>query len=235
MAQGAHTIKLPVSCLADFITGNPRSPESKLRPFKFRTRGEGFARTSYYQAFLAAVRRFHSSANDLNSIQATRLELQQKYDQSLKKWEQAKAARNLAAIDAYIRIYGQRRFNILPNHRIYYRIGPLVLTAQPDLWVEENNTQILLKVGVARKNRVYRDILLTVIRKAAVSAGYKVRAKNVVYLDVSSGREYICTAGLTDFNHTFLAAANLIAKVWMTVKPERISVVSFKRDTQPPA
>ena len=55
------------------------------------------------------------------------------------------------------------------THRISYRVGQIVVTAQPDLWVEENGTEVLLKIGIAKKKPSYVDILLTVIRKAAVS------------------------------------------------------------------
>lgn len=94
----------------------------------------------------------------------------------------------------------------------------MIFTAKPDLWVEENGTQVLLKIGIARKKSSYVDILLTVIRKAAVSSGYRgVRAKNVVYLNVSTGKEMICTSNLTRFNRSFKVVAREIARAWPNV------------------
>lgn len=219
MPENVTPIRLPISCLAEFVAGAGRSPESLLRPFKFRARGEGFARSSYYQDLLSAVRDYHSNDNDLKLFQSARAELHRKREYSTKGWEQIKLEKNILAIGAYERVYGNRRFKILPNHRIDYRLGPLVLTAQPDLWVTEEGTQVLLKIGIAKKKPIYRDILLTAIRKAAVSKGYKVRAKNVVYLNISTATEHICRAGLTDFNHTFISAARAIAKIWPSLKP----------------
>jgi len=111
-----------------------------------------------------------------------------------------------------------RHFKILPNHRIDYQIGQILVRAHPDLWVEENGTQVLLKIGMPKRKPSYVDIILTVIRKAAVSNHHRVRARNVVYLDVSTGRELICIAGLARFNRTFQAKAKEIAKVWPNIK-----------------
>ncbi|MGB9233142.1 MAG: hypothetical protein WCC04_01930 [Terriglobales bacterium] len=107
----------------------------------------------------------------------------------------------------------------MPNHRLAYRIEKIVVTAQPDLWVEENGTQVLLKIGIARKKSSYVDILLTVIRKAAINSGYRVRARNVVYLNVTTGKEMVCTSSLKHFNRTFRAMAREIAEAWPSVTP----------------
>lgn len=180
--------RIPVSCLADFVSSGGRSAESLLRPYKFNKRGEGFARSSYYQQAVAAIRKHHTSGNDPDVFPAMLLELRRMADATDKRWKRVKLEKNICAIEAYQRVYRGRNFRVLPNHRITYRIGRVVFTAQPDLWVEENGTEILLKIGIARKKPSYVDVLLTVIRKAAVSGGYRrVRAKNVVYLNVSTG------------------------------------------------
>ena len=54
----------------------------------------------------------------------------------------------------------------------------------------------MLKIGMARHKISYVDMLLSLLRKAAVSGGYKIRARNIVYLNVSTGREMICSGGL---------------------------------------
>ena len=43
-------IKISATGVAEFIISNPSSGRSKLRPYKFNKRGEGFGRSSYYQA-----------------------------------------------------------------------------------------------------------------------------------------------------------------------------------------
>jgi hypothetical protein len=219
MAQRKHEthedqIRISVTCLAEFTTTYGRSAESVLRPYKFNKRGEGFARSSYYQHALTAIRLYHSNANDPRIFETTLLELRTRADKAPSSRERSKLRHNISAIEAYRKIYGNRNFKILPNRRIFYRIGQIDVTAQPDLWVEEDRNQVLLKIGVSRKSPSYVDIVLTVMRKAVVSNNYSVRAKNIVYLDVASGRELICKAGLARFNRTFIARAREIADVW---------------------
>jgi hypothetical protein len=63
-------------------------------------------------------------------------------------------------------------------------------------------------------------MLLTVMRKAAVSSGYpKIRARNVLYLNVTTGKEMICESGLIKFNRTFAFIARNIARAWPNVTP----------------
>lgn len=85
---------------------------------------------------------------------------------------------------------------------------------QPDLWVEEDGTQVLLKIGMAKHNASYIDLVLSLLRKAAIRSGLRIRARNFVYLNVSTGREMICSGGLTRFNSTFSGAAREIASTW---------------------
>jgi hypothetical protein len=135
-------------------------------------------------------------------------------------WERTKFERNISALEAYKRIYGNRKFKILSNRRLEYQIAGIVVTAQADLWAEEQGTQVLLKIGMARHKISYVDMLLSLLRKAAVSGGHKIRARNIVYLNVSNGKELICSGGLTRFNRTFAAAAREIAGVWPTIAAE---------------
>src|SRR5271169_6313341 len=98
-----------------------------------------------------------------------------------------------------------------------YRIGPVVVTAQPNLWVEELGTQVLIKIGIAKKQPVLIDVMLYLIRKAAVASGYRVRARNVVYLDVTNGEERSCDDNLKRFNRLFVVSAREMATIWDTL------------------
>ena len=218
--QTDTAIRVSISWLAEFVTSYSCSPESRLRPFKFHKRGEGFARSSYYQYALRTIRAYHSEGNDPTVLERDLLEMRTRADKATESWERAKFERNISAVDAYRRIYGKRKFTILPNRRLGYRIGGIVVTAQPDLWAEEHGTQVLLKIGMARRKISYVDMLLALLRKAAVGSGHKIRARNIVYLNVSSGKEMICSGGLTRFNTTFAAAAREIAGVWPTITSE---------------
>ncbi len=124
--------RIPVSCLADFMSSSGRSAESLLRPYKFNKRGEGFARSSYYQYAVTAIRDHHTNGNDPKVFPAAILELRKKTDATDKNWQRVKLEKNISAIEAYQRVYKDRNFRILPNHRIGYRIGRVIFTAQPE-------------------------------------------------------------------------------------------------------
>ena len=213
-------VRVSMSCLAEFVTSYGRSPASRLRPYKFNKRGEGFARSSYYQYALHTIRTYHSNGNDAAIFQRDLLEMRTRADKAAEGWERVKYEHNISALEAYRKIYGNRKFTILPNRRLEYRVGGIVVTAQADLWVEEQGTQVLLKVGMARHKISYVDMLLSLLRKAATSSGHKIRGRNIVYLNVSNGKEQICSGGLTRFNRTFAAAAKEIANVWPTMTSE---------------
>jgi hypothetical protein len=212
-------LRVSMSCLAEYVTSYGRSPEARLRPFKFHKLGEGLVRSSYYQFALRTIRAYHSAANDSAVFERELLELHARTDRSTDLRERTKVERNIGALETYKRIYGKRKFRILTNRRLQYLVGGIIVTAQPDLWVEEQGTQVLLKIGLAKHRISYVDMLLALLRKAAVSSGHKIRAKNIVYVNVSTKTEMICSEALTRFNATFAAAAREIAAVWPAVEP----------------
>jgi hypothetical protein len=211
-------VKVSASCLAAVVTAGPKaSLISILRPYKHHKRGQGFARSVYYRPALIAIRQYHAAGNDPNIFKTARFELQKKHDVSEKQWERTKCLANIRAIEVYEKRYGNRHFVVQKNHRLSFKLGPIVITAKPDLWVTEAGNTVLLKIGLAKMKRDFIDILLTVIRKAAVASGYRVRAKNIVYLDITHSVELICNRSLTRFNLTFRSVANRIAREWPKV------------------
>ncbi len=212
-----NLIKISATGVAEFITANPSSRPSKLRPFKFNKRGEGFGRSSYYQAAISCIKKFHLAGRDENVTKKAMLELTAiSTDKSLGKLLQVRAQRNIDAILAYMRIYGKRQFQILKNHRLSYNSKKLRITASPDLWVTEAGQEVLLKIGAARHRNPdeFVELLLHLIRKAAISSGYKVRAKNVVYLDISIGQERVAQKPLSFYNKALDWAGKEIAAEW---------------------
>jgi hypothetical protein len=216
-----NSIRVSASCIADVVTAGPTaSLIALLRPYKDRKKGKGFMRSVYYKPTLSAVRNYHARNRDPLVFREAILELEKKAEVSEKRSLQTQFRRNIQAIQAYERLYKNRNFVIQSNHRLSYKIGPITLTAEPDLWVTENGVPVLLKIGLASKKRGFIDVMLTVIRKAAVSSGYKVRAKNIVYLNIRTGEEMTCRGSLKRFNLDFSSAARQIARVWPVVKPD---------------
>jgi hypothetical protein len=210
----AEVVRVSMSCLADYVASGGRSAESRLRPFKFPKRGEGLVRVSYYQPALSTIRAYHLAGNAPAIIARALLEMRALEDHSRKPGERAKLKNNISALEAYRKIYGNRKFKVLKNRRLEYEIGGIVITARPDLWVEEHGTQVLLKIGLARHKRSHIDMVLALLRKAAASSKHRIRVRNIVYLNVASGQELTSSGGLTRFNRTFAAAAREIVEIW---------------------
>jgi hypothetical protein len=216
-------IRLAATGFAEYVTASPTTRDNKLPAFKFKHKGEGAGRSGYYAFALRTIVHYHRSGRDKAILEAARQELLAALPNARDHLATTKIQRNISAIEAYDRLYGQRRFKVLINHRIAHRQGALTVTAQPDLWVSEDDVEVLIKVGVTRKKPIETEMLLHLIRKAAIQHGYRVRARNVVYLDIATGHERICAARITRFNRTFAAAANRIANVWPSIKEPGIA------------
>ncbi len=200
------------------MTANPKTRDKKLHAFKFKHEGEGAGRSGYYGFALRAIVRYHRVGRDREVLESAKQELLAAIPTAKDRLAKIKIQRNINAIHAYDRLYGRRRFNVLTNHRIAHRQGEVTVTAQPDLWVSEDDVEVLIKVGVTRKKTIETDMLLHLIRKAAIQHGHRVRARNVVYLDIATGQERICAAHISRFNRTFEAAAKRIVRVWPSIK-----------------
>jgi hypothetical protein len=212
----SEPIRISASGFAEFVTSSSRSRANKLRPFKFRNKGEGAGRSSYYQWALKAIRAYHRANQDEKVFERALEEIQHALGGTAKRLASTKLKQNQMAIEAYREMYGKRRFVIRKNHRLACKIGPVTVTAQPDLWVEENGTNVLLKIGLAKKGTEFVNVLLFIIHKAAVASGYGIDARNVVYLDIDSGIERTCD-DRGNYSSLFRAGAREIATVWPTV------------------
>ncbi len=212
-------IKLSATGVAEYIHASPATRTGNLKAFKFPHRGEGAGRSSYYKRTIDTVREFHRSG-DNNVLRKAVEELRViENNTSIPKQLRTKAVKNINALLAYETHYGNRKFRIIPNHRLALVVGAVTITAQPDLWAEENGTQVLIKLGVAKnKSEDYIDLILHLIRKAAIATGYKVRARNIAYLNVTTGEEVISNLHLSHFNRTIASSCRDIEKSWSSVR-----------------
>jgi hypothetical protein len=216
-------IRIGASGFAECALVYPKISLSKVRPFKFKTKGEGAGRSGYYKKAIDTIRQYHASNNDRGIFKRVRQELGALYSNlSLNPQahlERIKITKNIEALIGYERIYGDRLFQLHPRHHLAVQIGGITVTAQPDLWVSENGVEVLIKIGAAKKKSQQIDIMLYLLRKAAVASGYRIRARNVAYLDVTNGRELSCQSDLGRFNKMFRNVAESIRTMWPEVTP----------------
>lgn len=215
-------IRIGASGFSECVTSFPKLTHAKLRPFKIKTKGEGAGRSGYYKKALDTIRQYHRCGNSLEVLKNAKNELGALYaslDPKSQYRDRVKTSKNIEALIAYEQVYGRRTFLIQNRHRISVQIGNVVITAQPDLWVSENGVEVLIKVGAAKKKEQQIDIMLYLLRKAAVASGYRIRARNVVYLDIARGQERCCRDNLARFNRIFASVAKSIEVTWPDVKP----------------
>jgi hypothetical protein len=141
----------------------------------------------------------------------------------LEELERIEVEKNIEVIEAYRKKYGHRKFVIRTNHRLWFWIGRLKITAQPDLWVEENGVQYLIKIGAAKKNLDYIDVLLAIIQKAARARKFNLAPDSFLYLDVATGLERRAESGYRRFNLTFAWAARRIIHLWRILDSENVA------------
>jgi hypothetical protein len=215
--EGEGIRQLPVSCLAEFVTKGRRSPESVLRPYKFRTRGEGRARIVFYPPVVAVIRKYFKLHRDLGVFESAAAKWQSRADATDKKALRSRLHSDIAALNLFRLRYKDRNLQVLPIHRISCQIGQIVFTAPPDLWVKENGQEHLIKIGFGKKKRSYIDTLLVVMRRAALIHHHRIRPSNAVYLDVLTGEELVSRFAYRELVLTLTAAAHEIAETWPRV------------------
>ncbi len=212
-------IRISVSGFSECALAYPNIRPSKLRPFKFKNKGEGAGRSAYYKKAIDTIREYHASGNDPAVFKRVKRELSTLLNAASRSQERTKLLKNIDALSAYERVYGDRRFVLHTRSRLTLLIGHVTITAQPDLWVSENGVEVLIKIGAAKKNPQQIDMMIYLLRKAAVSSGHPVRARNVVYLDITNGRERCCNTHLIRFNRMFRNVANSIEQNWTDITP----------------
>jgi hypothetical protein len=234
MAPGEITIS--ASCVATFLNSLPATRLRKLVPFKYKNIGEGAGRSGHYKPMITAVLEFHRNDNDFRVFRDAINRMQTvEQDHSLFPIQRSKGRSNIEAMLAYHRIYGERHFSFLPRRRLWFAVGGVTVTAQPDMWVvDENGTQLLFKIGAAKsKPRDYIDFILHLMRKAAAAQrariGTRISAKNIVWLNVGTGEEIISHLPLTHFNRAIENACREIATLWPLVPDPRIQKQSGER------
>jgi len=218
---GEVITQLPMSCLAAFVAKAGRSPESILRPYKFREVGEGHARIICHPPATVLIRKFYKLGKDFKILDSATAEWRRKANSTENKSVHARLLSNIAAIDAFRVHFAGRDFEVLPVHRISCQIGQLVFAASPDLWVRENGEERLIKIGFGTKKRSYVDTLLIVMRRAATLHQHIILPQNAVYLHVQTGQELVSRFSYEGMVLTLTAAAREIVETWpkVTQKP----------------
>jgi hypothetical protein len=213
--------QVSATCIAELLSSLGSSWKRRLPPYKDSDNGQGRGRGGYYRPSLRTIQEFCQQSWRVQVFEERKRTLEAQLSRTTDSLKKIEIEQNIDAIDAYRKIYGNRRFLLLTNHRLWVEIAGLRITSQPDLWVEENGIEVLIKIGAAPKKADYIDILLALIHKAANARGHEVPTSNVVYLDITNRTERVCVSDPERFNMSFDFAARSVLHLWDVLETER--------------
>jgi hypothetical protein len=95
---------------------------------------------------------------------------------------------NLMAVEAYMRLFADRTWRIMPCPRIHYSSQSVRISATPDLAVKDGERIRLIKLGV-RKEKEIEDVVRVMLRVIyqACDGQFEIAPEDIAYFDVSTG------------------------------------------------
>lgn len=231
--------KLSATGLADYLLATtPEKKISILREQKFTDKSEGFFMAGYYQATNACARDYHASSNDVSLVTEKLNSLNREAeDPSKHATARANRRKNHAAIQLYMKLYGERHLSIEPLHKIFYVVRGLRINGTPDIWAKEGTRDVLLKLGAAKRTKrdVFIEIVLYAMNRAAAASGYTIPRENIRFLDLLREVELVAQYPADYFDSSVEAVAEEVVKLWDQVtppilKPRKTSATGLQPD-----
>jgi hypothetical protein len=180
---------IPISMrgFAEVSSAAPNRKLATLKRYRSPKSGESVGRSNYYVNALSLIKRHHKgdSAYVTSSIQKLFAEATA---ESVPR-TRTKLLSNYRAITDYLNHFGTRDITIKPGKRLYYIFDDLVISAQPDLVVEENHSLVLIKLNLSKSDLEggVCAMQLHVLYEAARAKGLPVAPMSVECLQTSSG------------------------------------------------
>ena len=213
--------QLSIGSFAKFIKASPSRQRAILRDFKFPKLKDGKKRPQIvrYSEARAAIRHYHESGNDINTLLKAVETLTKKLAEHPEK-DKSRVQDNIRAIQTYMKHFHKHPFTVLQTPRPKYEHNSVQVSATPDLYVEENGERKLIKLDFSQQNPDpdVIDIVLKVTHEAGSAAGLGVKPKNVIYLDVSRQTRYTGAKLNRRLKKEIDAACETIADMWPNIK-----------------
>lgn len=209
--------RLSVKDFARYEYSSAKRRQSILRRHKF-PKGEGLGRMKYYSAAIRTIREYHALRNDSKVVEdaLAGLSLELTNARPLRRYQ---LQYNISAIRQYIALYGKRKFKVLSTPRLKFSKGNVSVGASPDLHVEENGIQLLIKFDFCRtpEDERYVPLMLQLIRDATRLKGLKIKARNIIVFDVVARKEYPCPTSRAALKGVIARICRHIEENWTAV------------------
>jgi hypothetical protein len=179
-------IKISAKAFAEFVVGGPSKKAATVRYLLRPQSSEAQIVMRYYSRAVQIIRGYHDAGNDSSSLRSEIRGLEKKAETAESNQARTKLLNNLRAIEAYLEIYGERKWRIIPCPRIYHSSGSVRISATPDLTVLEGKRLRLVKLGV-RKQSEDPEVIRLMLRVMfqAGSGTMEISPRDVMFFDVS--------------------------------------------------
>lgn len=215
--------KISVKQLADFMLASSSRQRSIVRDAKYPKLRDGKPKPQIvrYSEARSAIREYHESGRDI-SVLLTAVEKLIKKKAEHPEKDGARIDDNIRAIKAYISHFQNNNFTILNTPRPVYIFDQMLVSATPDLYVEESGIRKLIKLDFSERkpNGDAIAILLKVMFEAASREELAVKPKDVVYLDVSRREQHIGAKLNKKLKKDIDAALATIQDMWANIRQD---------------
>jgi hypothetical protein len=192
-----------------------------LKTYKFQTDKNGNKRPQIvrYSEARSAIKKYHSSGNDIATLIAAVAALQRK-DAAHPEKDSNRIKDNIKAIQTYMTHFARNKFAVLDNPKPKYRHGEVEVSATPDLFVDDGGHRKMIKLDF---NAVALDaesvqVILKVMHEASALQELGVQPKNVIYLDVARQAQQTGAKLNKQLKRDIDAACETIEDIWPKVK-----------------
>ena len=197
------------------------SQRTLLRNYKFPFTSSGAKRPQIvrYSEARAAITKYHESGNDITVLLTAIENLVRKESEHPEK-DAGRIHDNVRALKTYMAHFSKSHFIVLENPNPKYIHGEVVVSATPDLFVDEAGKRKLIKLdfSAARPDEEVIQIVVKVMHEASYLENLGVQPKDVVYLDVSRQAQFTGARLNKRLKRDIDAACETITDIWPRIK-----------------
>lgn len=192
MALSPQILKhLDVKSLAKFMATSPVGQRRILQEHKYPELDEVQTRLLYYREVRDRIAAYHQSQQPPSWLQdeAKHLEMLAQFSMGATRLRIENNARSLRE---YATHFSARKFEIMNELTLKLRYADVVITVHPNLHIKEKGKEKLIKLDfkVGEADKEQRETILSLMHEAAQQAGLAMSPSQVLYLDVSEGKEF---------------------------------------------
>jgi hypothetical protein len=214
-------IQISVGGLAKFMKATSAAQRTLLRNHKFPFTAEGKKRPQIvrYSEARTAIRKYHESGNNI-TVLLDAIEVLVKKENEHPEKDSSRIRDNVRALKTYMAHFSKSNFTVLENPKPKYEHGEVIVSAAPDLFVDEEGKRKLIKLdfNALKPDAEVVQIILKVMHEASVVGSLGVQPRDVIYLDVSRQTQYTGAKLNKRLKRDIDAACETIADIWPRIK-----------------